>query len=153
MSLSLQAQYDKIYRYCYFKVKNIEIAEDLTQDTFLKYFSQSTYINRGKSLAYLYIIARNKCIDYFRRVQPAQLNEEVPAQDTISPFLTNHVVSEAIARLTKEQQELILLRFANDLRMNEIAGIMKISRFAVNRKLKSTLSELKQILKKEDFYE
>jgi RNA polymerase sigma-70 factor (ECF subfamily) len=153
MSLSLQAQYDKIYRYCYFKVRNVEIAEDLTQETFLKYFSQSTYINRGKSLAYLYIIAKNKCIDYFRRVKPEQLNEEVPAQDTISPFLTSHVVSETIARLTKEQQELILLRFANDLRMNEIAGIMKISRFAVNRKLKSTLSELKQKLKKEDFYE
>ncbi|WP_398450398.1 RNA polymerase sigma factor, partial [Sedimentibacter sp.] len=47
MSVSLQDQYDKVYRYCYFKVNNKEIAEDLTQETFLKYFSQTSYINRG----------------------------------------------------------------------------------------------------------
>lgn len=36
MSVSLQDQYDKIYKYCYFKVKDKYIAEDITQETFLK---------------------------------------------------------------------------------------------------------------------
>jgi len=53
MSVSLQEQYDKVYRYCYFKVKNKEIAEDLTQETFLKYFSQKSYISRGKPKSYI----------------------------------------------------------------------------------------------------
>ncbi|MCL2406106.1 MAG: RNA polymerase subunit sigma-24, partial [Defluviitaleaceae bacterium] len=39
MSLSLQEQYDKVYRFCYFKVKNSHLAEDLTQETFLRFFS------------------------------------------------------------------------------------------------------------------
>ena len=57
MSNNLPILYDKIYKYCYFKVNNKDVAEDLTQDTFLKYFSQNAYIDKGKPLAYLYTIA------------------------------------------------------------------------------------------------
>lgn len=65
MSVSLQEQYDKVYKYCYFKVKSKDIAEDLTQETFLRYFRQSSYISRGQPLSYLYTIAKNQCIDYY----------------------------------------------------------------------------------------
>ena len=61
MSLDLSEQYDKIYRYCYFKVNDRCAAEDLAQETFLRYFSHTPYISRGKQLAYLYTIARNLC--------------------------------------------------------------------------------------------
>ena len=37
MSLDIHEQYDKIYRYCYFKVNNRCLAEDLMQETFLRY--------------------------------------------------------------------------------------------------------------------
>ena len=66
MSLDISEQYDKIYRYCYFKVNDRFLAEDLAQETFLKYFAQNSYVNRGKQLAYLYTIARNLCVDYYR---------------------------------------------------------------------------------------
>ena len=66
MSLDLSEQYDKIYRYCYFKVNDRCAAEDLAQETFLRYFSHTPYISRGKQLAYLYTIARNLCVDYYR---------------------------------------------------------------------------------------
>ena len=65
MSIDMQEQYDKIYRYCYYKVNNSALAEDLTQETFLKYFEQTAYIERGKMLAYLYTIARkplHRCV-------------------------------------------------------------------------------------------
>jgi len=68
MSLSIHDQYDKIYKYCYFKVKDKQTAEDLTQETFLRYFSQKSYINKGKPLAYLYTIAKNLCIDFYRKI-------------------------------------------------------------------------------------
>lgn len=64
MSIDINEQYDKIYRYCYFKVKSRCLAEDLTQETFLRYFAQTSYVHRGKRLAYLYTIARNLCIDF-----------------------------------------------------------------------------------------
>lgn len=57
MSADIEEQYDKIYRYCYFKTQNAALAEDLTQECFLKYISQNTYVERGKELAYLYTIA------------------------------------------------------------------------------------------------
>ena len=43
MAEDIEKQYDKIYRYCYFKVKNASVAEDLTQETFLKFLQQNSY--------------------------------------------------------------------------------------------------------------
>ena len=152
MSVSLQDQYDKIYRYFYFKVNNKEIAEDLTQETFLKYFSQTSYINRGKPLAYLYTIAKNLCVDYYRNNnKEKKLDTEILVNDTISKVETNLTVRQAVSTLPKDLQELLLLRYANELKVNEIASIMGISRFSVSRKLNKAYGELKTILKEEDF--
>ena len=153
MSISLEEQYDKIYRYCYFKVKNKEVAEDLTQETFLKYFNQTSYISRGKPMAYLYTIAKNLCIDFYRKSNRYEsLNEEMIGSgdnvdnDDITVFETNFIIKQAVSTLPIELQELLLLRFANELGINEIANIMKISRFSVYRKLNKALKLLKNIL-------
>jgi len=158
MSISLEEQYDKIYRYCYFKVKNKEIAEDLTQETFLKYFNQTSYISRGKPMAYLYTIAKNLCIDFYRKSNRYEsLNEEMIGSgdnvdnDDITVFETNFIIKQAVSTLPIELQELLLLRFANELGINEIANIMKISRFSVYRKLNKALKLLKNILREEGF--
>ena len=152
MSVSLQDQYDKIYRYCYFKVNNKEIAEDLTQETFLKYFSQTSYINRGKLLAYLYTVAKNLCIDYYRNNNRGkEFDMEISWNDAISKVETNLTVRQAVYTLPKDLQELLLLRYANELKVNEIASIMGISRFSVSRKLNRAYGELKAILREEDF--
>lgn len=151
MSISIEDQYDQIYRYCYFKVKNKEIAEDLTQETFLKYFKQSSYINRGKPLAYLYTIAKNLCIDFYRKSSREEgLREEMGESDHISQFETNLAIKQAVSKLPIDLQELLLLRFANELGINEIASIMKISRFSVYRKLNKALGLLKASLGEED---
>lgn len=67
MSMDLEEQYDKIYRYCYFKVHSRETAEDITQETFLRFFESRNYEDTGKPLHYLYTVARNLCIDEYRR--------------------------------------------------------------------------------------
>lgn len=152
MSISLQEQYDKIYRYCYFKVKNRDIAEDLTQETFLKYFNQTSYINKGKPLAYLYTIAKNLCIDFYRKSSKEEsLNEELLGSDDVSAFETNFTVKQAVFTLPIDLLEILLLRYANELSINEIANIMEISRFSVYRKLNKALDLLKSVLREEDF--
>lgn len=153
MSVSLQDQYDKIYKYCYFKVKNKEIAEDLTQETFLKYFSQNSYINRGKPLAYLYTIAKHQCIDYFKKIQTFPLEETLIFDDNTDSILTNLALTQAIHTLPEDLAEILLLRFGNELGIGEIAAFFHISRFTVYRKINYALGILKTRLRKEDFYE
>jgi len=61
MSADLEELYDKIYRYCYMKLGHRHIAEDITQETFLRFLSDRRYQEMGRELAYLYTIARNQC--------------------------------------------------------------------------------------------
>lgn len=153
MSLELEDQYEKIYKYCFFKLKNKDIAEDLTQETFLKYYSQTSYINRGKQLAYLYTIAKNQCTDYFRKQQTVSFQENLIALDEITSIENNLTVKQAVNLLPKELQEIVLLRFSNELGIGEIAVFLGISRFAVYRKINTALKELKLILREEDYNE
>lgn len=151
MSLELKDQYDKIYKYCYFKVKNPQIAEDLTQETFLKYFSQNSYISRGKPLAYLYTIAKNLCIDTYKKAETLPLDDDILSVNTLEDFETSFAIKQAINTMTEDLQEIVLLRFANDLSMAEISCITGLSRFAIYRKIGNALKQLKLILREEDF--
>lgn len=152
MSINLQTEYDKIYKYCYFKVNNKEIAEDLTQEVFLKYFGQTSYVDEGKLLAYLYTIARNKCIDYYRVNKNQTIDYTEQFEDKTEDVITNIAVNTALAKLDDDLNEIILLRFGSECSINEISKILNISRFAVYRKINKALKELKYELK-EDFNE
>jgi len=68
--------YDDIYKYCYWKVKNHSDAEDLTQETFLRFVQTlSNYSEQGKPKALLYTIARNLCINWYKQARPLPLSE------------------------------------------------------------------------------
>lgn len=150
MQANIQNQYDKIYRYCFYKVKNVSLAEDLTQETFLRYLTQNSYVERGKKLAYLYTIARNLCMDTFRKAKTEELCTEIPSEDCLEQLELNIVIKEALNELTEKEQEILVLRYANELSIGEIASIMGISRFAVYRLTNAALASLKVLLK-EDF--
>ena len=152
MSLPLQEQYDKVYKYCHFKVKNAHLAEDLTQETFLRFFNNNNYISRGKPLAYLYTIAKNLCIDEFRKKVVEPITDEL--EDTNAVFEAVNVsiaLQHSLKTLPNDMQEILLLRYANDLSIGEIATFTELSRFAVRRKINSALSKLKAEMSEEDF--
>ncbi len=151
MSVDIQEQYDKIYRYCYYKVRNSVLAEDLTQETFLKYFAQNAYIERGKMLAYLYTIARNLCIDAFRKIQPELLTKDIPDTDCFEKIELNLTLHKALNSLSQQERELLLLRYVNELSVAEISSILEVSRFAVYRRTGSAIAALKKSLREEDF--
>lgn len=151
MPADLNEQYDKIYRYCYFKVKDAVLAEDLTQETFLRYFAQNSYKDCGKKMAYLYTIARNLCIDSFRRKQVLPLEEELAEENPMKQVEAALVIQQALSVLPPDEQELLLLRYANELSVKDIAGFTAQSRYSVYRKIKQALAKLKNMLKEEDF--
>jgi RNA polymerase sigma-70 factor, ECF subfamily len=149
----IKEQYDNIYRYCYYKVGNAALAEDLTQDTFLKYFAHNAYLERGKQMAYLYTIARNVCVDAFRRKKPEPLTEELPDTRAMEQLELKITVRQALDTLPEQERELMFLRYVNGLSVGEAAAVLGLSRFAVYRRTSAALAALKTLLHEEDFYE
>lgn len=145
MSADIGEQYDKVYRYCYFKVHDERLAEDLTQETFLRYFTQHSYIHRGKQLAYLYTIARNLCIDYYRRHQEEGLKEEI-AENPMEGVENSLQLRMAVEKLPERMQEMILLRYVNEVSIKEICRIMGMSRSSIYRMEQEALERLRKML-------
>ena len=144
--MDYEAQYDKIYRYCYFKLQNQTVAEDVTQETFLRFWESSTYKERGRELNYLYTIARNLCIDESRKRVLEELSEEVSEDGPEERVLERVVMKQAMDTLTVEERELVLLRYVNEVPVKVICELRDCSRFSLNRQMKQVLKKLRENL-------
>lgn len=171
MSIDIEAQYDRIYRYCFFKLHNRETAEDITQEAFLRYLERYRFSSSETALKYLYRIARNLCVDQFRKPITVSLGENF--QKDSAPFskkgsclsspgdiavpsgedgiLTTLALQSALRELSGEEQELLLLRYVNEVPVGVIADLFGISRFALRRRLLAATEKLRGRLGKEDF--
>ena len=59
--MDIEEQYDKIFHYCYYRIRDKNVAEDITQEVFLRFYN-SNYVEQQKEIRYLYTIARNLSI-------------------------------------------------------------------------------------------
>lgn len=87
----IKRYYTSILRYCRWHCSNLEKAEDLTQETFLKLFKNlSGYKGKKKFKAYLYTIANHLCIDESRKVEfyPLEDEENIVHDNTSTLVLT-----------------------------------------------------------------
>lgn len=73
--MKIEKAYDKLYRFVYFKVQNREVAEDITQEAFLRYIGRYGQ-NASYNMKLMYTIARNLCVDEFRNVKTVPLPED-----------------------------------------------------------------------------
>ena len=149
MNIDINEHYDKIYRYCYFKLKNEQQAEDVTQETFLRFLESSRYQDVGRPLAYLYTIARNLCTDEFRRIKTEELKEEVEQIGFEDSVIERENLRQAIKELTKEEEELLLLRYVNELPFSDLCRLYGKSRFALYRELTGITKKLERRLSDE----
>jgi RNA polymerase sigma-70 factor (ECF subfamily) len=151
--MDIEEQYDKIYRYCYFKMYDDQIAQDITQETFLRFCKQGLNLGSDKELPYLYTIAKNLCIDHFRKRTVESLEEttEEVIDDPTEDLISNLTLRMTISKLPEDEQELIFLRYVNEVSITTICKITGLSRFAVYRKLSKSLKWLKEELLKEGF--
>lgn len=151
MSLNISEQYDKIYRYCYLRVKNRETAEDLTQETFLRYLEHPQYHGIDKTLHLLYTIAGNLCMGHFRKHPASEITDDIPSDENIEDkILTSFSLQQALGRLSPQDREIILLRYINDVPVNVIGKLYGMSRFAAGRRIKKILEVLHNDLGKEE---
>lgn len=148
--------YPDILRYCAFHSKSREEAEDLTQETFVRFFANlSNYRHLGKAKNYLYTIAANLCKNAFARRSALAYEEEtleaLGGATTTEDKTTTHLLLEwALDQLPTEQREVVILHYYQDLKLREIADILDIGLPLVKYRLRQAKLHLQELIGKED---
>ena len=149
---------EKIYRFVFIKVSNKEEAEDITSDVFLKtwnYLTSDTHKDVIRSFSGLiYRIARNALVDFFRHKSTRQecTLDTLEIEDTNNAIEKIEVHHEAeyvirvLKKMKREYQEIILLRYVEELSIAEISDILNKKKTNVRVTLHRALVILKSLL-------
>lgn len=151
---------NRIYRYIYYKIGIAAQAEDMTTQVFLKAWkSIGTFRwNHRPFEAWLFRIAHNLVVDYYRTTrETVPLDEFALADeraDDLEDITQNHLDHEmlrkAIKHLTREQQQVINLKFFAGYSTNELARIMDKDPGAVRALQHRGLQALASTLRKSE---
>ncbi|MEE5991741.1 MAG: RNA polymerase sigma factor [Oscillospiraceae bacterium] len=151
--MDIKDQYKKVFQYCYSRIADRDTAEDITQETFLRFLEHPEYQKSGNEIQYLYTIARNLCIDEYRKVPVETLSDEaenIPEQSAGERgWIDSIVLRKILDGLPKEEREIIILRYVSELSVSEIAGIYQTSWFTMNRRIKRILEKLRKLFEEE----
>ena len=148
-----------VYNYFRFHVPLVEVAEDLTAETFLKLVQSADRFDpeKGSARAWILTIARNALADWRRR---ARLRQYVPLgtmHDLVchAPSPEERLLREeavgavlnAVSTLPPADRELISLRYGSELDTAEIAQTLGISEGSVRTRLWRVLGRLRGVLR------
>lgn len=146
----------RIYRFIFFKINSVSDAQDLTSEVFLKLWQ---YIKEGREIrnlnAFIYVIARNIVIDFYRRKNQADysINEKMALQtiDEQKDLLKEQIVSSEMQQLLRgldnlkdEYKEVIVLKFLDELSIAEMAEALNKSKGAVRVLLHRAMKAIKE---------
>ena len=150
----VEEHYDDVLAYCRRHAPSRDEAPDMAQEAFLRFVRSGRSPEDGKPLAYLFTIARNLCIDAARVRRPpcAPLDMDVPdgSPDADPASAVGGGVGALVEGLDPELREVVELRFDQGFKVGEIASVLGVSRFAVNRRLNRALAELRRGLERRD---
>ena len=147
----------KIYRFVLLKVSHREEAEDLTHQAFLKAWENiEQYDFRGYSFgSWLYRIARNVTVDYYRGsrlevsvedVSEVHLAKDNSLEESVERSLEWQGLVESIKKLKEVEQDVIVMRFVEDLPLKDIAEAIGKSEGAVKVIQHRAIKNLKHIV-------
>lgn len=126
---------DRVYRFALFRVSDVQTAEDLTSQVFLKAWENlNRFQLRGAPFsAWLFRVARNTIIDHYRtRKETLPLEAALSVGETGDDDVDARVERQqeadwlraALQRLTEDQRQVLSLRFIEGLSTKEIATVM-----------------------------
>jgi len=160
----------KVYAYIFQIVRDRELTEDIFQDTFIKAIvtiQQGRYSESGKFLGWINRIAHNLIIDHFRR----EKNENTVSADdfeydivnssklsdlSIEDILSNEQVLNDVVRmvgfLPAVQQEVVRMRFFEDLSFKEIAEKTQVSINTALGRMRYALLNMRKMAAEKDVY-
>jgi RNA polymerase sigma-70 factor (ECF subfamily) len=156
-----EAYLDEIYRYVWYRVRDPLEAEDITEDVFLKTWEGLPRLSAKENpienfRAWLYRIAHNLVVDFYRSRTALPLMEEHVSEDNLSPEetvrqgLMSQRLAKAIMTLEPLYKQIIILRFINQLSHKETALIMNISQSYTRVLQYRAIRKLKAILSREE---
>ena len=134
-----------VYRFLYYRVGSVALAEDLTSETFFRALrSMGSFRWQGKDFgAWLMTIARNLTTDHYKsgKTRLEMATEDMSPHDSategpenaVLATLTNEALLEALKKLPAEQQECLIMRFLQGLSIAETAQVLGRSDGAVKQ--------------------
>ncbi len=144
----IKRYYTSILRYCKRQCFNLEKAEDLTQETFLKLFKNlSGYKGKRKFKAYLYTIASHLCIDESRKMEtyPLENEEQIKYEcDEMRRIEDKSEINYLLNTLSPEQREAVILRFGEQLEFREIAEVMGCNMRTAQSRVRNALKIMRK---------
>lgn len=149
---------DRIYRHIYYRTSSLEDARDLTQEVFLKAWQGLPRYERTRApfLAWLFTIAHNRVIDYYRtKKSHSYLDNQIVMEDIdkgpeklVEVKFTQQEVRRAILQLPEEQQQVILMSFIEGLEYSEIAAALNKSEGNIRVIVHRALKKMREVLDK-----
>lgn len=146
---------DQIYRYVFFRVNRDE-ALDLTETVFLKVWENIGSYGVGKNYlsSWIYRIAHNLIVDHYRlskEIAPLEITVPDEKADNNPVAMTERqlsrsYLSKAISKLKKKYQQVIVLKYINELDNREIAQIMKKTEGSLRILKFRALKELRRVM-------
>jgi len=145
-----------VFRYLYYRVGDLQSAEDLTSEVFLRMITAlGGYRQQNASFdAWLYQIARNLAIDHDRK---SRLRNYIPLEDdlvaepqevdkTVERNLTHEHLRRALARLSDIQRDVVVLRFINGMPISTVAQTLHKSEDSIKSLQRRALTALRETL-------
>lgn len=160
----------KVFSYIFIIVRNKELTEDIFQDTFVKAIAtiqQGRYVESGKFLGWINRIAHNLIIDHFRREKNENtvsadstdydiLNDSKLSEKSIEDVMSNEQVMFDVVRLMEflplSQQNVIRMRFFEDLSFKEIAERTEVSINTALGRMRYALLNMRRIAAENGVY-
>lgn len=153
--------HSKIFSYIYRMSKNYHNTNDITQEVFIKICQNiKKYNSEFLFKTWIYTIASNTCKDYLKSayVQKTIPGLEIPEnirdhEDTPEEFLQKQddreTIIEVLNQLGDIHREVVVLRFYEDLKLEEISVVLNIPVGTVKSRLSNGLHNLKKLLNEE----
>ena len=148
---------DAIFRHCFFKLSDRELAKDVLQDVFMRtweYMSQKGEIKNIK--AFLYQVANNLIIDQYRKrkynLSLEEMKEtgfDVPSKEKRDAYFSAEVrnIMEIIKKLDPIYKDVLFFRYVDDLSPKDIAEILNESENVISVRLNRGIKKIQEFFK------
>ena len=144
--------YPQIYSYVYVRMKGRDCSKDITQEVFLNFIKNIDHFEfRGKTKQYLLRIAVNCCNGWYRNDLETYHLEDTETIAAKEENIQQGNLRALLQKLPAEQEEALVLRYYEELKIKEIAMVLDLSENTVKTRLRLGLSKLKQMIRKEDW--